>query len=429
MIKRYSREILQNIWTEKSKFEAWLEIEILALEGYSKYNKDITADDISKIRKNAKIDIERIYEIEAKTKHDVLAFTRSLSENLGPEKKWIHYGLTSTDVVDSAQSIRVRKANLIILDDLNNLLRLLKKLAIENIDTYQIGRTHGIHAEVTTFGYTFALWYDEINRNIKRFKDAAKEIEVIKISGAVGNYANIPLGVQEYIAKKLNMNQSLISTQVIQRDIHANYFNAISLIGSSLDKFATNIRHLQRTEVNEVQEGFSKGQKGSSAMPHKKNPIGSENISGLSRVLKGYALAASNNIALWHERDISHSSVERIIMPDATILIDYMLNRFTNILKNLNINKDKMLENIDLTYGAIFSQKVMLYLINKNNISREEVYDKIQILAKKSIANKIPFKDLLLEEKLLTSTEIDRIFNLSNYSKNILKVFKNLKIL
>ena len=315
------------------------------------------------------------------------------------------------------------------MDDLNKLLKLLKKLAIENIDTYQIGRTHGIHAEVTTFGYTFALWYDEIQRNIKRFKDATKEIEVIKISGAVGNYANIPLGVQEYIAKKLKMNQSLISTQVIQRDIHANYFNVIALIGSSLDKFATNIRHLQRTEVNEVQEGFSKDQKGSSAMPHKKNPIGSENISGLSRVLKGYALAASNNVALWHERDISHSSVERIIMPDATILIDYMLDRFTNILKNLKINKDRMLKNINLTYGVIFSQKVMLFLINKNNISREEVYDKIQLLAKKSIANKIPFKDLLLKEKLLTSAEIGQIFNLSNYSKNILKVFKNLKIL
>ena len=429
MIKRYSREVLENIWTEKSKFEAWLEIEILALEGYAKYNKDITQNDISNIKKNAKINVKRIYEIEAKTKHDVLAFTRSLSETLGPEKKWVHYGLTSTDVVDSAQSIRIRKANLIILDDLNKLSELLKKLAIENIDTYQIGRTHGIHAEVTTFGYTFALWYDEIQRNIKRFKNATKEIEIIKISGAVGNYANIPLGVQEYIAKKLNMNQSIISTQVIQRDIHANYFNVISLIGSSLDKFATNIRHLQRTEVNEVQEGFSKDQKGSSAMPHKKNPIGSENISGLSRVLKGYALAASNNVALWHERDISHSSVERIIMPDATILIDYMLNRFTNILKNLNINKKKMLENIDLTYGAIFSQKVMLFLINKNNISREEVYDKIQILAKKSIADKIPFRDLLLKEKLLTSSEINQIFNLSNYSKNILKVFKNLKIL
>lgn len=429
MIKRYSRKILQDIWTEEEKYKAWLDIEILALEGYAQYNKNITKNDINNIKNKCKININRIEEIEKETKHDVIAFTRSLSEMLGPEKKWIHYGLTSTDVVDTAQSIRLKKVNKILLDDLDALALVLKQLAIKHVDTFQIGRTHGIHAEITTFGYTLALWYDEINRNIKRFKQTSREIELIKISGAVGNYANIPLGVQEYIAKKLDMKSSLISTQVIQRDIHADYLNSIALIGSTLEKFAVNIRHMQRTEVNEVREAFSKNQKGSSAMPHKKNPIGSENISGLSRVLRGYALAANENIPLWHERDISHSSVERIILPDATILLDYMLNRFTNIVKTLDVNEKQMFENINITNGVIFSQKVMLYLIENKNMSREQAYDLVQPIAKYAFENKQSFKEILINKNVLSTKETELIFKLSNYTKNIKKVFKRLKLM
>ena len=429
MVERYSRKILKNIWTEEEKFKTWLEVEILALEGYAKYNKNIKISDIKKIKSKAKINVKRIEEIEKDTKHDVIAFTRSLSEFLGPEKKWIHYGLTSTDIVDTAQSIRLKKVNKILLNDLIILRNVLKKLAIKHIDTFQIGRTHGIHAEITTFGYTLALWYDEINRNIERFKIAANELEIIKISGAVGNYANIPLGVQEYIAKKLKMKSSPISTQVIQRDLHAYYLNIIALIGTSLEKFVVNIRHMQRTEVNEVRESFSKKQKGSSAMPHKKNPIGSENISGLSRILRGFALASYENIPLWHERDISHSSAERIMLPDATILLDYMLNRFTNILKTLDINKKQMLENINLTYGVIFSQKVMLYLIENKKMSRENAYDLVQPLAKRAFEKRKSFGKILLDNNVLTQQEVNKIFKLSNYTKNIYKVFKRLKLI
>ncbi len=429
MVERYSRKIVRDIWTEEEKFKAWLEVEILALEGYAKYNKNIKASDIQKIRANAKIDVKRIEEIEKDTKHDVIAFTRSLSEFMGPEKKWVHYGLTSTDVVDTAQSIRLKKVNKILLDDLIQLRDVLKKMAVEHIDTFQIGRTHGIHAEITTFGYTLALWYDEVNRNIERFKIASSELELIKISGAVGNYANIPLGVQDYMAQKLKMKSSPISTQVLQRDLHAHYLNTIALIGSSLEKFAVNIRHMQRTEVNEVRESFSKKQKGSSAMPHKKNPIGSENISGLSRILRGFALASYENIPLWHERDISHSSAERVMLPDATILLDYMLNRFTNILRTLDINKKQMLENINLTHGVIFSQKVMLYLIETKKMSRENAYDLVQPLAKTAFEERKSFEKILLDNKVLTQSEIDNIFKLSNYTKNISKVFKRLNLI
>lgn len=428
MLERYSTKELREIWTEKNKYESWLLVEIYAAEAYSKINKNITKKDIDALWKNAKIDVKRIKEIEKETKHDVIAFTRQVSETLGKEKRWIHYGLTSTDVVDSAQSYRIKKANQVILKDLIELNKVIQKMAIKHKLTFQIGRTHGVHAEITTFGYKLALWWDEMNRNIERFKKASQNIEVVKISGAVGNYANIPLSIQEYIAKKMKLGSSNISTQTLQRDRHAEYIFTIALIASSLDKFATEIRHLQRTEVLEVQEGFSKGQKGSSAMPHKKNPISSENISGLSRILRGFVTTSMENIALWHERDISHSSVERIILPDATTLIDYMLQRFKNTILNLGVNKEKMKSNIFITQGVIFSQRAMLKAIEIHNWSREKAYDLIQPLTVKALNEGISFEKLLVENKIFNEKQVQDLFDLNYYTNNIEKVFERMKI-
>lgn len=428
MIERYSRFEMKQIWSEENKYQTWLEIELLASEAYSKVNKNISASQIKALRTKAKVDVKRIQEIEAMTKHDVIAFTRQISETLGAEKKWLHYGLTSTDVVDTAQSLRLKQANQIIEKALVSLLDILKKMALKYQDTYQIGRTHGVHAEITTFGYKLALWYDEMTRNLKRFQLARANIEVAKISGAVGNYANIPLSIQEYIAQKLNLSSSLISTQTLQRDRHAEYIFTLALIASSLEKFAVEIRHLQRTEVQEVQEGFAKNQKGSSAMPHKKNPIGSENISGLARIMRGFVVSANENITLWHERDISHSSAERIILQDSTILIDYMINRFSNILENLIVDDKKMKANIFLTHGVIFSQKAMLMIIEKENISRELAYDQIQKLAYQAYEQKIDFATLLVKNKLLTKEEATKLYSLKYYLKNIELVFKRLKL-
>lgn len=428
MIERYATKELLEIWTEQKKYEAWLLVEFYAAEAYSKYNKDITKEDIKNLWKNAKVDAERIAAIEKETRHDVIAFTRQVSETLGPEKKWVHYGLTSTDVVDTAQSYRLKQANKVLMKDINTFTATLKELAKKHKDTYQMGRTHGIHAEVTTFGYKVAMWYDEMTRNVKRFKTAAKQIEVAKISGAVGNYANIPLDVQDYIAKKMGLTSSKISTQTLQRDRHAEYVFTLSLIASTMDKIATEIRHLQRTEVREVEEGFAKGQKGSSAMPHKRNPISSENISGCARVLRGYLTTAMENIALWHERDISHSSAERFILADATTTLDYMLRRFNNVLNNLVVFDKKMKENIFITSGAIFSQRAMLKSISKHNWSREKAYDTIQPLAMKAFKEGHDFGELLIANKVLNKKEVKELYDLSYYTQNIDAVFKRLKI-
>lgn len=428
MIERYATKELLEIWTEQKKYEAWLLVEFYAAEAYSKYNKDITKEDIKNLWKNAKVDAERIAAIEKETRHDVIAFTRQVSETLGPEKKWVHYGLTSTDVVDTAQSYRLKQANKVLMKDINAFTATLKELAKKHKDTYQMGRTHGIHAEVTTFGYKVAMWYDEMTRNVKRFKTAAKQIEVAKISGAVGNYANIPLDVQDYIAKKMGLTSSKISTQTLQRDRHAEYVFTLSLIASTMDKIATEIRHLQRTEVREVEEGFAKGQKGSSAMPHKRNPISSENISGCARVLRGYLTTAMENIALWHERDISHSSAERFILADATTTLDYMLRRFNNVLNNLVVFDKKMKENIFITSGAIFSQRAMLKSISKHNWSREKAYDTIQPLAMKAFKEGHDFGELLIANKVLNKKEVKELYDLSYYTQNIDAVFKRLKI-
>lgn len=431
MINRYSRKVMNNIWSEENKFQQFLNVEIKALEAYNLLGI-VPDEDLIKIKENAKFNIERIYEIEQITKHDVIAFTRCVSESLGEEKKWVHYGLTSTDVVDTAQSVILKQANNIIKNDILELLSIIKEKALEFKDIPCIGRTHGVHADITSFGLKWALWYDEITRGLERFNLASGQIEVGKISGAVGNFANAPIFVQDYVCEQLELESSKISTQTLQRDRHAFYISQIALIGSTLEKIALEIRHLQRTEVREVEEAFTKGQKGSSAMPHKRNPISSENICGCSRVLRGYVLTAYENIGLWHERDISHSSAERIILPDATILIDYMLNRIGNILKNLVINPTRMLENIYKTNGVIFSQRVMTKLIDKG-LSREDAYDIVQPIATVSWTNNKNFKDLLLENQtvksLLNLDDIENCFTLDYYLKNVEAIYKRVGIL
>lgn len=428
MINRYSIPELEAIWSENEKYNSWLIVEIASLEAYKKYNKLITDQDITKIKQKAKINVNKIEKLEKKLKHDVIAFIEQISQNLGPEKKWFHYGLTSTDVVDTAQSYRLLKVNDIIERDLNTIIASLKKQAITYQHTFQIGRTHGVHAEVTTFGYKLALWYDEMTRHLKRFKAARAQIEVAKISGAVGNYANIPLGVQDVVAKKLHLHSSNISTQTLQRDRHAHYLQTIALIATSIDKFAVELRHLQRTEVREVIENFSPGQKGSSAMPHKQNPISGENISGLARVIRGYAISALENVSLWHERDISHSSAERIILPDATTLIVYLLRRFNHLINNLYVDKQKMYNNIFLTNGVIFSQRIMLYLIETKGYSRIDIYEKIQHLATEAFTKNFDFGELLVKHNLLTIDQYKKLTNLDYYLTNINNVFKRLKL-
>ena len=431
MLNRYSRKVMRDIWSEDAKFNAYLKVEILACEAWSKLG-EIPSEDVEALWKNASFNIDRIYEIEQETKHDVVAFTRAVSETCGDEKKWVHYGLTSTDVVDTAYGYLYKQANAILLEDIEKFMDVLKSKALKYKDTVMMGRTHGVHAEITTFGLVFALWYEEMKRNLARFKDACQDVECGKISGAVGTFANTPPFVQDYVCEKLGINSANISTQVLQRDRHAHYYATLALIGSSLEKMATEIRHLQRTEVREVEEYFNKGQKGSSAMPHKRNPIGSENICGCSRVLRGYMLSAYENIPLWHERDISHSSAERIISADATALLDYMLNRFTKIIDTLTVFEDNMYENIFKTYGVIFSQRFMLKLIEKG-MSREMAYDTVQPNAIKSWENKLDFKTLMEQDErvknTLTQEEIDDCFDPKYQVRNVDIIFKRVGIL
>ncbi len=431
MIERYSRAEMRDVWSEEAKFQAWLEVEILIDEAWSELGI-IPKEDVEKIRKNAKFSVERISEIEKETRHDVVAFTRCVSESLGEEKKWVHYGVTSTDVVDTAYGIRYKKANAILREDIVNFMEILKKNALKYKDTVMMGRTHGVHAEITSFGLVFALWYEEMKRNLERFDAACADVEAGKISGAVGTFANIPPFVQDYVCEKLGIHSAAISTQVLQRDRHAHYFAILALIGSSLEQMATEIRHLQRTEVREAEEFFRKGQKGSSAMPHKRNPIGSENICGCARVLKGYMTTSYEDVALWHERDISHSSVERIISPDATALLDYMLVRFGNILDNLIVYPEKMKEDIWMTNGVIFSQRFMLKLVEKG-WAREKAYDTVQPQAIKAWNENLNFKDLMesVEEvkNTLSQEEIDDCFDPYYHIRNVDEIFKRVGLL
>ncbi|NGP76132.1 adenylosuccinate lyase [Balneolaceae bacterium YR4-1] len=426
MIERYSRKEMADIWSLENQFQAWLEVELAACWAWSKLGK-IPEEDVTKLYDKASFDVERIKEIEKQTRHDVVAFTRSVSESLGEEKKWVHYGLTSTDVVDTANGFRLKQANAILRKDIEHIIEVLANKAKEHKYTVMMGRTHGVHAEPTTFGLKCALWYAEMKRNLERFEKAASDVEFGKMSGSVGTFANIPPEVEEYVCEKLGLQPAPISTQTLQRDRHAAYVSTLALIGSSLEKMAVEIRHLQRSEVREAEEFFRKGQKGSSSMPHKRNPVSSENISGCSRVLRGYMVSAFENIPLWHERDISHSSVERIILPDATILLDYMLNRFSGVLDKLTVYEENMKDNIYKTYGLTFSQRVLHMLIDKG-MSREKAYDTVQPLAMKAWEEKTMFRDLVEADETvreqLSDEEIDEAFDLKHHTRNVDRIFQ-----
>ena len=426
MIDRYSRPVMRNVWTEENKFNAYLKVELYASEAWSELGI-VPKEDIKKLWEKASFSIPRIYEIEQQTRHDVVAFTRAVSESLGEERKWIHYGLTSTDVVDTANGYLIKQANDIIRKDLQDFIEVLKSQAIRFKKQPCIGRTHGIHADITSFGLKWVLWYAEMKRNIERFERAAADVETGKMSGAVGNFANIPPFVEEYVCKQLGINHALVSTQVIQRDRHAYYMATLAVIASSLEQMALEIRNLQRTEVHEVEEAFGKGQKGSSAMPHKRNPISSENICGCARVMRGYMATFYENVALWHERDISHSATERIILPDATMLLDYMLNRFKGILENLVIFPEQMLKNIYRTNKVIFAQRVMNALISKGFV-REEAYDTVQPIAMKAWSEGLDYQELLSQnEKVmsyLSTDELNSCFTLDFYFSQVDYIYK-----
>lgn len=430
MIERYGRDVMRDVWTEESKFNAYLKVELLAAEAWSKLGV-VPEEDIVKLNEKATFNIDRIKEIEFQTRHDIVAFTRAVSESLGEERKWVHYGLTSTDVVDTANGYIFSRANRIIEDDLERYIEMLRKQALKYKYTPCIGRTHGIHADITSFGLKWVLWHEEMKRNLERFRRAARGVEVGKISGAVGNFANIPPFVQDYVCEKLGIDSANISTQVIQRDRHAYYMATIALIGASLEQMAMEVRNLQRTEVHEVEEAFGKGQKGSSAMPHKRNPISSENICGCARVLRGYMMTTYDNVALWHERDISHSATERILMPDATILLDYMLNRMMGILENLVVFDQRMKENIYMTNGVIFAQRVMNALIGKGFV-REKAYDTVQPIAMRAMAEGASYQELLKQDPtvmgVLSVEELDNCFTLDYYMKNVDYIYKRNKI-
>jgi adenylosuccinate lyase len=414
------------VWTEENKFGAYLKVEIEAAAAWSKLGV-IPAEDVQKLRDKATFDVQRIYEIEKETRHDIVAFTRAVSESLGDEKKWVHYGLTSTDVVDTANGYLIKQANNILRRDLQRFTEILKKRAYEFKDTPCIGRTHGVHADITALGLKWALWFEEMRRNVERFEMAAADVECGKISGAVGNFANTPPFVQDYVCEQLGIHSARISTQVLQRDRHAHYMGTLALIASTMEQMAIEVRHWQRTELREAEEAFGKGQKGSSAMPHKRNPIGSENMCGCARILRGYMISSYENIPLWHERDISHSSAERIMLPDATILLDYMLNRFGNILENLVVFPENMLKNIYLTHKVIFAQRVMTALINKG-FSRESAYDLVQPIAMKAWFEGQDYKELLSQNETVmanfTPEELDQCFTLDYYLKQVPAIFE-----
>lgn len=428
MLERYTRKEMGNIWTEQNRYQAWLEVEILACEAWAELG-DIPKEDVAKIRANAKFDVDRIHEIELETRHDVVAFTRSVSESLGAERKWVHYGLTSTDVVDTANSYLLKQANEILRKDLENFIAIIGEKAKEHKYTVTMGRTHGVHAEPTTFGLKLALWYEEMKRNLERFNFAADGVEFGKISGAVGTYANIDPFVEAYVCEKLGTTPTPISTQTLQRDRHAEYLATLALIATSVEKFAVEVRALQKSEVREVEEFFAKGQKGSSAMPHKRNPIGSENVTGLARVIRGHMVTAYENVPLWHERDISHSSAERIILPDSTILLDYILNRFGNIVKNLTVFPENMKRNMDRTLGLIYSQRVLLALIDKG-LAREAAYDVVQPRAMEAWEKQVPFRELVEQDATITENlsaeEIADCFDYNYHLKNVDLIFDRL---
>ncbi|MCY0901545.1 MAG: adenylosuccinate lyase [Firmicutes bacterium] len=431
MIDRYSLPEMTAVWTLESRYAAWLEVEIAACEAWAELGV-IPRDDVAAIRKNARVDVARALEIEQDTRHDVVAFTRQVSETLGAEKKWVHYGLTSTDVVDTALGIQLKEANALIRTRLEALIATLRSQAVRYKDTVMMGRTHGVHAEPTTFGLKLALYYSEMMRNLERFDRAAETVRYGKLSGAVGTYANIDPRVETYVCDRVGLKAAPISTQTLQRDRHAEYMATLALIGASLDKIATEVRGLQKTEIREVEEPFYAGQKGSSAMPHKRNPVSCEQISGLSRVLRGNMVAAYEDVALWHERDISHSSVERVILPDSTILVHYLLNKMSGILSRLTVFPENMKRNMERTFGLIFSQRVLLALVAKG-IAREEAYDLVQSQAMRAWEEQTPFRGLLEQTDMvrahLTPEELDECFDYRHHLVHVDTIFARLGLI
>lgn len=426
MITRYQSKEMKEIWNDKHKFEKMLDVEKAVCKAYMLQGL-ISEAEYSKIEK-ATFNIDRINELEKITKHDVVAFTRCVSESLSEEKKWIHYSLTSTDVVDTTNALLLKEANTLIENALIKFINVVKKLALKYKYTLCIGRTHGMHAEVTTFGYKWCVFLDELNRDYERFTKARSLIETGKISGAVGNYANVSIDLERKVCDILGLNSGLLSTQVVSRDVYAEYIISLSFIASTLEKIATEIRSLSRQEIREVEESFQTGQKGSSAMPHKRNPISSENICGCSRIIRSYINVCFENNVLWHERDISHSSTERIILPDCSSLVEYMLNRYSKTLDNLVVNEDRMLENIELSNGLVYSGNILTNLITKCS-SREEAYDLVQSLAIKSYEDNLDFKKLVLNSRLLdyfNKEELELMFAKEYYLRSIDIIYKKL---
>jgi adenylosuccinate lyase len=432
MISRYTRQEMAKVWTEENKLQKWLEVELAALEGLARYGyipKDVPA----KVRARAKFDVARVKEIEKVCNHDVIAFLTNVAEHVGPVGRYVHFGLTSSDILDTGLSMQVMDASNILIRELKKLIALLGKKAKEHAKTLMVGRSHGVHAEPITFGLKMALFHAACTRGLVRLEAAKENLRYGKISGAVGTFANVDPKVEEFVCRKLGLNAAPVSTQVLQRDRHAEYLGAIAIVGGTLEQLATEIRGLQKTETYEVQEFFSKGQKGSSAMPHKRNPITCERVAGLSRILRGNALAGFENIALWHERDITHSSVERVIFPDSTILLDYMLGLMQNVIENLVVNKDRMLRNLESSRGMVFSQGLLLKLVEKG-LTREAGYKLVQDAAQKLWGDEtLRLEQVVLADekilKLLTPKEIHSAFSYERHMKNVPVILKRAGIL
>jgi adenylosuccinate lyase len=426
MISRYTRPEMGRIWEDQNRFAKWLQVEILACEAMAEEG-GIPSECLDTIRKKADFSVDRILDIEKTTKHDVIAFLTNVEEYVGPDSRFIHMGLTSSDILDTSLALQMKEAMELIIADVKGLMGVIRERAYEHKHTVMIGRSHGVHAEPITFGLKLAVWYMEMKRNLRRLEEALETIAYGKLSGAVGTFANVSPRVEAYVCERLGLKPAEASNQILQRDRHAQYFTSLAILGGTLEKIAVEIRHLQRTEVQEAEEPFGKGQKGSSAMPHKKNPIGSENIAGLSRLLRSNALAAMENMALWHERDISHSSVERVIGPDSTILADYMLHRLTSILRGLVVHSERMSENLWSMKGLIFSQQVLLKLASLG-LQRQNAYELVQRNALKVWETGRDLKSLLLEDaeigQHLSRKEIEEIFSLDYHLKHIDDIFR-----